>query len=296
MNQASKPNQGHDQNPVAPANPLNKPISEQSANDLLLRSRNDREISQLGELARSLLFAELSMIAYLDEKQANRAARRLNFTHVDFYEQDGSQAYSFINETDHVIACRGTEASEWNDVRADLDAKTALAETIGRVHRGFKKEVDDIWPVLEKALIGNRRKLWFTGHSLGGAMATICAGRCLLSHISSNPEQIYTYGSPRVGNKRYINYTRLEHLRWVNNNDIVPSVPPTWFGYRHTGREMYLNAYGQLRKLTPIQRGKDRWRGFLQGLKKGRFDHFTDHYIDHYVDFIYREAESANEL
>ena len=50
-----------------------------------------------------------------------------------------------------------------------------IAETAGRVHRGFKREVDDLWPRLEQALVNNTRPLWFAGHSLGGAMATICA-------------------------------------------------------------------------------------------------------------------------
>ncbi len=127
------------------------------------------------------------MLSYLKPDEARIGVKPLGFKEVIFYEKDGAQAYSFISDTDHVIACRGTEPSEWNDLKADLNASTALAETIGRVHRGFKKEVDDLWPVLETALKNNTRKLWFTGHSLGGAMATICAGRCLLSHIDSNP-------------------------------------------------------------------------------------------------------------
>ena len=97
------------------------------------------------------------MLAYLPEKEAVLAVARLGFNTVHFYNRDGAQAYSFISDTDHVIACRGTEPNEWNDVRADLDASTALAETIGRVHRGFKREVDDLWPVLEQALQRNSR-------------------------------------------------------------------------------------------------------------------------------------------
>ena len=103
---------------------------------------------------------------------------------------------------------------------------------------------DDLWPKLEKALVSNQSPVWFAGHSLGGAMATICAGRCQLSHIKSNPEGLFTFGSPRVGNKRYINYCKIRHYRWVNNNDIVTRVPPMWMGYSHGGTEMYLNANG----------------------------------------------------
>ena len=268
----------------------------QTLDDLLIRSNNSSSITHLRPLARSLLFAELSMVAYLPESEVLKTAKILGFDSIIYYDRDGSQAYSFINETDHVIACRGTEPNEWNDVRADLDAATAVAETIGRVHRGFKREVDDIWPILEESLKSNDKTLWFTGHSLGGAMATICAGRCMLSHIKSNPTQIYTFGSPRVGDKRYINFVKVDHIRWVHNNDIVTKVPPVWLGYRHTGEEHYLNAEGKLRKLNIIQRRKDSWKGFVSGLKNRNIDHFEDHIIDRYVDHIYFEALSSGDL
>ncbi len=267
-----------------------------STETTVLYSNNPASIQELSSLARGLLFAELSKISYHAETQTRELAKQLNFTKVIFYEKDGSQAYSFINATDHVVACRGTEPHEWNDVRADLNAATAVAETVGRVHRGFKKEVDDLWPELEQALQDNTKTLWFTGHSLGGAMATICAGRCLLAHMQSTPEQIHTFGSPRVGNKRYINHTKVNYLRWVNNNDIVTQVPPAWAGYRHTGTLMYLNEYGKLANLSPLQLKKDRWSGFIKGLKLGKIDHFHDHLIDQYVEFIYQEVKAAGEL
>lgn len=273
------------------------PISEQKADDLLVRSVVQTSIESLTHLEKSLLFAELSMISYLSEKEVECIVDQLNFNDVHFHDRDGAQAYSFISDTDHVIACRGTEPNQWNDIKADLNALTVIAETIGRVHRGFKQEVDDLWPLLELALADNSKKLWFTGHSLGGAMAVICAGRCLLSHINSNPRQIYTYGSPRVGNKRYISHVSLDYFRWVNNNDLVTRVPPLWLGYRHCGKEMYLDAHGKLKQLTPLQRGKDRTKGFLKGLRDGEIDYFSDHRIDRYIDFIYQELiESSTRL
>jgi triacylglycerol lipase len=159
------------------------------------------------------------------------------------------------------------------------------------VHGGFKREVDDLWPRLEQALLTNTRTLWFTGHSLGGAMAAICAGRCTLSRIRSNPRGLYTFGSPRIGNRRYVNYVNMEAYRWVNNNDIVARLPPAWLGYRHKGQEIYLNAYGNIRRVTGWQRVKDRWRGFVRGLREGSFDHFADHSIAHYIEHIRRAAE-----
>ena len=237
-------------------------------------------------LERSLLFAELAWVAYLAKESAETVVDDIGLRETLFLDRDGSQAYIFKTDTDCIVACRGTEPTEWNDIKADANAATALSETVGRVHRGFKQEVDDLWPRMEKALIENTRTLWFTGHSLGGAMATICAGRCFLSHIKSIPREVYTYGSPRVGNKRYVNHVKLRHYRWVNNNDIVCRVPPIFMGYRHTGKQMYLNAYGKLRPLNAPQRAKDRWRGFWMGVKKGTLDHFSDHSMDDYIRHI----------
>ena len=276
-----------------------QPISNQHASQLTLRSapcnpEKGQNLHSLALLQKALLFAELSMIAYLPPEETEKAAKRLGFTETTFYNNDGSQAYSFSNEHDIVIAFRGTEPNEWNDIKADIDATKALAETVGHVHRGFKKEVDDVWPQLEEMLVSHKnnldKKLWFTGHSLGGAMASICAGRCLLSHIDTRPEQVHTFGSPRVGTKRYINYAKVDYYRWVNNNDIVTRTPPVWLGYRHSGKEMYLDAQGKLKELNAVQRKADQWKGFVTGLKKREVDHFSDHLIDRYVDYIYKEV------
>ncbi|MCC7476671.1 MAG: lipase family protein [Pirellulales bacterium] len=259
-------------------------------------SRLEEPIESLGFLRRSLLFAELSSLSYLSRCEAGFLANRVGFPEIRYYDNDGAQAYIFANANDAVVTCRGTQPGDWNDVRADLDLKRAMAETAGWVHRGFKREVDDLWPRLEQALATNRRTLWFAGHSLGGAMAAICAGRCKLSYIRSNPRALFTFGSPRIGSRRYVNFVQFEAYRWVNNNDIVPRVPPAWLGYRHKGQEVYLNAYGKIRRLTPWQRMKDRWRGFVRGLREGSFDHFADHAIGQYVAHIRSAVEEQEGL
>ena len=258
---------------------------------VVLHSRLDGPVASMSLLRKSLLFAELSYIAYLPRADAGQHAAQIGLPEIRFYDRDGAQAYIFANEHDAVVACRGTEPTEWNDIQADLNALSVLAETAGRVHRGFKQEVDDLWPRLEQALISNHKPLWFAGHSLGGAMAAICAGRCKLSHIESNPQALFTYGAPRVGDRRYVNHVRLEYYRWVNNNDIVPRVPPTWFGYRHAGTEMYLDRRSRLRKVTGWRRFRDRWWGFVGGLRRWRIDHFSDHNLGEYLNGIHKAIE-----
>ena len=137
-------------------------------------------ISDLDFKERSLLFAKLASIAYLDDNEASAEVKKLGFTTVEFYNASGAQAYRFMNKDDLVIACRGTQPTEWNDIKADLRAFPVLAETVSRVHKGFKKEVDELWPMVcedidRKANL--KKDLWFCGHSLGAAMATIMASR-----------------------------------------------------------------------------------------------------------------------
>ena len=256
-----------------------------------LFSRLAGPIAELTRLQQSLLFAELSQIAYMPSEPALICVRKIGFLESLYFDRDGAQAYRFRNKHDCVVVCRGTEPNEWNDVKADANAVAVLAETIGHVHSGFKQEVDDLWPILEQALEDNELPLWFAGHSLGGAMATICAGRCKVSEISSTPEGLFTYGSPRVGDRAYVNYYQMNHFRWVNNNDIVTRVPPTWFGYRHCGREIYIDCEGRVRMVEGWRRMLDRLRGFIRGLGRLKIDHFSDHSIERYIEHIHAAVQ-----
>ncbi len=125
----------------------------------------------------------------------------------------------------------------------------------GKVHRGFKQALDAIWnppdtgeeaesdaqPGLKATLDkirarGKRRHgkeptLWFTGHSLGAALATLAANRY------KKVQGLYTFGSPMVGDAEFIKEFQVpQHFRIVNNRDIVALVPPRlppFFDYCH---------------------------------------------------------------
>jgi triacylglycerol lipase len=236
-------------------------------------------------IEQSLYFAELSRFAYLCDKESKAIFSAIGMEEIDFLDRDGAQAYLLGTKKDLIVVCRGTEPHEWNDLKADANAWTVLAE-VGRLHRGFKQEVDDLWPMIERAIRENQRPVWFAGHSLGGAMATVCAGRCKLSSIPSNPKALFTFGSPRVGNRAYIHAVKLPHYRWVHNNDIVARVPPRWLGYKHSGFELYLDSKSQLRNIVSWNRVRDRFRGFWTGLLMGRIDYLSDHPIRTYIQAI----------
>lgn len=266
-------------------------LSTKKACDFNFKSNAAESIESMTHLERSLLMAEISMISYLDVHECNVAAGKLGFSNGKFFDRGGSQAYWFQSEHDSVVVFRGTEADDWNDIKADADAIAALAETVGKVHRGFKREVDVIWPLIEKELESNDKPLWFCGHSLGGALATICSGRCVLSYLKMEPAGLYTFGSPRVGCRRYVNHVPLRHYRWVNNNDIVARVPPVLLGYRHSGTEQYLDRHGRLRNLKGWRRASDMLKGlFTELTKKFRIDSLSDHSIVDYIETIHDQV------
>ena len=242
-------------------------------------------ITKLSFKEKSLLFANLARIAYLPEKNAKSEARKLGFTTTEFYNKDGAQAYRFMNKQDMVIACRGTQPNELNDIKADLKAIPVVAETVSRVHQGFKAEVDELWPMVLEDITRKQnddKKIWFCGHSLGAAMATIMASRCHLYEGIPPVEELYTYGSPRVGWNNYCKSLAITHHRWRNNNDIVTKVPLKIMGYTHHGTLHYITSDNRVGKPSI----RDWWKGVWQGIKTGRFDSIADHDITAYHDNI----------
>jgi hypothetical protein len=74
--------------------------------------------------------------------------------------------------------------------------------------------------------------VWLSGHSLGGALATLAA-----AHIGQDAVQgLYTYGCPRVGDAAFAGkLPARSHYRFVHRDDWVPTVPPEFLGYVHAG-------------------------------------------------------------
>lgn len=246
-----------------------------------------KKILDIGFRKRSLLFAELSSSVYLDFKEIKKELADVNLGIHQYYNIEGSQAYSFFSDHDLIIACRGTELSSIKDIKAALYAWPEKDSNGARIHSGFLWHASKIWPDIYEDLAEAKRKnltVWFTGHSMGGAISTILSNWCQQSSDLPNPCQLYTYGSPRVAWKKYIDNLSVNHVRWVNNNDIVTHVPPFWTGYKHHGIEFYMNSWGNVRKPSLWQRIKDRVRGAIHGWKNGKLDSFSDHSIEKYIE------------
>ena len=239
------------------------------------------------EHQRRLIFAKFSKYAYLDLPEATAAAKLEGFKNTVLVDREGAQAYIFYNKTDLIIACRGTQPGEMNDIYADLEIFKADSVTGNKIHQGFKEEVDKIYSSVIDIISrrGLAKKLWVCGHSLGGAMATILAQR--IEYLGGyDVDTVYTYGSPRAGGPKFRAWCdkNLNHQRFVNNNDVVPCVP-TFLRWRHSGQCHYITSTGKVTNLGrwSSERIRDKGWSLLKTIFKGRFDLISDHNIDDYI-------------
>ena len=234
------------------------------------------------------VMAILSKVAYLQPEKAEITFKEYGFHNYKFIENDGAQCYIVNNEDNIVIIFRGTEPKQWSDIKADLDARQRTGlHNHGKVHKGFQGELDKVWHDLKRQinyiLEGSYDiDIHITGHSLGGAMATICAKR--LSEEIDAVCCLYTFGSPRVGNKKWCKSLQVPHYRFQNNNDMVCKVPFWIMGYRHHGKNVYINYKGKVVKYRWWRRMIDSMRGRLRALIKLQlFDGIYDHDITKYA-------------
>lgn len=110
-----------------------------------------------------------------------------------------------------------------------------------KIHKGFVEQFEVIKDEVTEIIKKNRSKfdtIYFTGHSLGGALASVASHYCK-KEITPNKRVIHvSFGSPKVGNKEFAErYDELVDisLRVQNGNDFLAKMPPDFFGYRHLG-------------------------------------------------------------
>eukprot|EP01135_Chromosphaera_perkinsii_P007866 Nk52_evm58s1020 gene=Nk52_evmTU58s1020 len=88
---------------------------------------------------------------------------------------------------------------------------------------------------------------WITGHSLGGALASLLAFE--ISCKYGIPSIVYTFGSPRVGNRAFaskFNVAVPRCYRICMDGDVVTGLPPKWRGYKHHGLAVIIDKLGNL--------------------------------------------------
>ncbi|KAL7605958.1 hypothetical protein Lser_V15G20139 [Lactuca serriola] len=200
----------------------------------------------------------------------------------DYEEDYTTQGFMWSDKTGESeligISFRGTSPFNAKDWSSDVDLSWYHLPGIGKVHAGFLKalglqkslgwpediQTDDKKPYayyvirqkLKERLEKNpNAKFMVTGHSLGAAL-TIVFPAVLALHgetdLLSKLEGLYTFGQPRVGDKRFGEFMKevlvkhgSRYLRFVYCNDLVPRVPfdSSNLLFKHFGDCHYYNSF-----------------------------------------------------
>jgi hypothetical protein len=196
----------------------------------------------------ALYLANACDLAYMDDPtEAARALLGLEALGFDHRESD-TQGFVGRAEGFVILAFRGSEPI--NEHLRDWIVNFQFEQTrdplfTGEVHSGFSRSLSAAWgdvdQILHKALGAAQEvgaddpgvPLFITGHSLGGALATLASSRLAsgegparagvlarLKHVAT-----YTFGAPRVGSPDFCRSYKPFTCRVVNDLDVVPQVP-----------------------------------------------------------------------
>lgn len=219
------------------------------------------------------IMATLSGFAYYNFEDSDAEHRKL----VDHLKEAGIdllEAVTADTDTQFIavrmpkrflaVVFRGTEANH-ADIFTDLDARFDKTGH-GGVHAGFMAAFESVrgslLEILEKHKVENE-PLFFAGHSLGGALATIATQEVEQDHPVA---ACYTFGSPRVGSAQWSDKVKAPCYRVVNNFDAVTLVPLSG---------ALLFVVEGLAELTPIP-GIAKWIGRLKTVGFIGYQHVGD--------------------
>jgi len=135
----------------------------------------------------------------------------------------------------------GTDPLKPQDLITDADLNPLWND----LHHGFLDAVSKVQRDVEAAITDNGaagRPLFFTGHSMGGALAQISAQLALESGLRATA--VYTFGGARAGGQDFFDSYDPDlgncTFRLVYGKDIVAKVPPSFGGtFRHVGQFLH---------------------------------------------------------
>jgi triacylglycerol lipase len=194
-------------------------------------------------------FSELSRLVYIRDTD-EPGGTAIPGTRASFLTGTGLEETAFLNKSGtkcSVIRCatrdippsvivvfRGTHNLEnWT---SNLDTAPVAWDGPGLVHKGFRDAFNAVREPLDHLLTELSCPVYFTGHSLGAALATLAA-------VTYSPAAVYTFGSPMAGNSAFTAALQgTPGYRIVNSSDIVTQLPPPILGFCHTGECHTLSA------------------------------------------------------
>jgi triacylglycerol lipase len=184
------------------------------------------------------------------------------------------------NESAIVVVFRGTRMQvhgvldmaevvliNQDDLRVDSQFLPTVWRAGGHVHRGFLGAFEEISERLDAIVRSKtaRQRVWLTGHSLGGALATLAA-----AHLDPwIVDGVVTFGSPRVGDPAFVAcLPESKMVRYVHRDDWVATVPPALLGYTHAGMLKLVPGSEKRDFLGDFQAGLTEVKAALAGMAK----------------------------
>ena len=156
-----------------------------------------------------------------------------------------TQCFLMSDGSNVVVVFRGSDATpDWfTNFQASQDP--GPLDGTG-AHEGFQDALYPAVIALTEHLHcadGTPRKIWITGHSLGGALCSLYAGMLIENGI--DVYGVYTFASPRPGSPSFEQQLNKKvtgpHYRVVNAGDVVPHLPPEPF-FSHPGKRIILKS------------------------------------------------------
>lgn len=243
--------------------------------------------------------AKAAELAYKDQGQVEATAAEWGFDRVRHHHStfkppfalSDTQAYTIASPTMVVTAFRGTEPVQLRDWLSDATTPPwpGPART-GLVHYGFAEALRAVWPSVLAAveeLRDDEQTVWFTGHSLGGALAMLAAAWLHFEDPRLSANGVYTFGQPRTCNpalaKAYDSALGGRTFRVVNNNDVVAQVPPEPV-FRHVKAIRYIDSAGKVHESMSLASNLlDRGRGLIADPLAPGTDGLRDHLMKAYL-------------
>lgn len=183
--------------------------------------------------------------------EAAKAHGAFEFENTLWTDDTGFVAIDDVNQL-IVLAFRGSESlTNWRVNLNGIRRHTDLCKHC-HVHGGFWDAWTEIRDKVKTKVLGAvtnhpNYRLVITGHSLGGAIAILAAGEFRkINHDLAARTQLYTFGSPRVGNGHtaaFLTYQSSLSFRITSMSDPVPREPPLLFGYRNTSPEYWIHRH-----------------------------------------------------
>lgn len=238
-------------------------------------------------------------LAYKSESEIDEQARARGFDTVRHHEttftppfplQD-TQAFTVAGDHMIVTAFRGTEPARIRDWLTDSTTPPWPGPgRTGYVHHGFAEALDSVFPAVRKAIAELRtdgQSLWFTGHSLGGALAMLAAARLHLEDSRLLADGVVTFGQPRTCDRllaaAYNKGFAKRMYRFVNNNDIVPQLPPEP-AFTHVDALRRFDASGRIHESTGLVTGlTNRAEGLTTAAFSPTGEGIRDHFMRNYL-------------